>query len=611
MPPTYTTAARAAAVSAYLGRRSGETTGQIAQRHGVPRQTLLRWVAEVSPRGGEVVASEAPAKLGRPTGWQFSEQESLTLRHLRARHDSLDTAVRRFLDSPACRAETRAWLAGYLESAALRRGRHHWPSCLRRAAHLTEEDKDAFRGRKTLADRAASGERGLFWLDAQGVEHPLQANDIWESDDMSLNEPFTYIDPATGRTEVGRQVLFSQDVYSRQWLGFDMVGRERDAYRAEDITDHILGVIDAWGLPLVWRVERGAWENTALDGIALDNARARSLRFLGDRWAGRRIGGIRSLIHIEHTWSSRGKGGIENSFDHLQSLIAHESLHIGRKRGEFERAARQLRRAQDGQPDALAEFWPMEDAAQALCLACEEFNAQPKQRRAFGAERVVPAELWASRPVARPLDPADRWRFAPCQQLAVVQRGLIEVTDATYGATWRWMAGDLPHGYRVAIAFHPARPQDGCTLINAEFGPANREGLPIGTVLGLAPQVERAPQFDLRAAGTRGAGQMRGRQAAVRREARAIRDTPVPGLTREIAPQRGLSHLQDATGERVITVRHGGATDPAGDPPAHRAEAAPLPTAERQTTPDIASRRGTTPSQADLAKLEADAHALL
>ena len=301
MPPTYTTAARAAAVMDYQGRRPGETTGDIAHRHRVPRQTLLRWVAEAARADREPDADPSPSKLGRPASWQFTEHESLALRHLRARHDSLDTAVRRFLDAEACRTETRAWLSGYLDSAAIRRGRHHWPSCLRRAAHLSPEDRDAFRGRKALADRAASGERGLYWLDAEGQEHALRAGDIWESDDMSLNEPFTYVDPATGRSEVGRQILFSQDVYSRQWLGFDMEGRERDAYRAEDITDHILGVIDAWGLPLVWRVERGAWENTALDGIALDNARARELRYLGDRWQGRRIGGIRSLIHIEHT----------------------------------------------------------------------------------------------------------------------------------------------------------------------------------------------------------------------------------------------------------------------------------------------------------------------
>lgn len=587
---SYTAADRLAAISTYESRHDqGWTVEQVCAATGVPKPTLLRWVAEA---GAE---AQPAAPIGRKPSHVFSEAEAAALQHLRLKHRSLAIAVSRFLTHEACSRESHDFLSRLLERSAVSGKAPSWPPCLRAAAHLPEEIESSFRGAKALTSYAPSIARGAFWIDASGREIELHAHDIWESDDMSVNEPFRHVDPISGETRIGRQILFTSDRQSAAMLGLTLIGRDRDAYRSEDILDHMLDLIDLFGLPRLWRLERGVWESKGIDGCPLDDARARELGYLGERWEGRRIGGLDHLFRLEHCYSSNGKGGIESTFNHFQNLSAHDSLHIGRERGEFEGAARELRRAQAGMADAQAKFWEASECAARLIECAGEFNNSPKARAMYGGKRLVPNDLLrASTLPKRSLPDSERWRFQPRKQLAVVQKGLISVT--VDGQKFTWAAdGDgigLDHGHRVVIAFHPQHPERGCTVVEAEFGPRNRDRRPIGEPLFVTMPLELRPQWDERPADERGTDQhpaqrFRGR---VRREFRAI----VGG---EAASK---SHLSDGRG-RSATIESGFGQD--------RAAQAADPTPSRRHTAPAVSARSTTPimSAEDLEREEADA----
>lgn len=590
----YTAADQSAAVALYQERHErGLTVADVCQTIGISKATLMRWVSESESE--EAQAARRPGRPGRRPSHEFSEAEANALRWLRLKHGSLPLAVECFLQHEACRPESRQYLSTLLERAAAAGRVPSWPPCVRRAAHVSEDVEAQFRGDRAAGKYAPTIVRGAFWIDAQGREVPLLPHDIWESDDMSANEPFRYVDPLTGETKIGRQILFTSDRFSAAFIGLTLIGRDRDSYRAEDILDHLLDMVDVFGLPRLWRIERGVWESTAIDGVALDTARARQLGYVGDRWTGRRIGGLDALFRIEHMVSSNGKGGVESGFDHLQAHTAHASLHIGRERGEFEAAARQLRRAQNGIEAAQAKFWEAAEAAAGYMEAISRFNAQPKRRSMFGGQLHTPSDLLRTHAQPkRPLPDSERWRFHPRKQLAVVRGGVLSTT--VDGRSFTWPAyGDgiqLEHGHRVVIAFHPSHPERGCTVVEAEFGPRNREGRPIGEPLFVAEPLEMRPQWDERDERDEREHPARRWKGQVRREFRAIRRDG-----QGEAPTK--SSLSDGRG-RAIAIESGfdGDRNPA-------AEAAPTP--RRHTA--APSRRTTTPvlESEDLAALEEEA----
>ena len=439
---------------------------------GIAPASFLRWSKQVEVHGTVVD--------GKPTGRvgafdRMTDDECNALRHWHLVKGSLPLAVEFFVDDDAaCGAETRLALQALLDKAASERKPINIPPSLRKAGAVSDEEHAIFRGKKAASDYDVIERRGLTIKDAQGRILPLMPNSIWESDDMSSNEPFRFVG-ADGQERVGRQSLFTVDVFSARWLGFDAIGRERDAYRVEDIADHMRELVTAWGLPMVWRLERGVWESHWLHGIDLGN---------GQTW-----GGLGDLVSIEHTWRTRGKGTVESSFNLLQDLIAGESETIGRVRGEFEAGTRHYLRAQSGQADSLAKFWTMQQYAERMAAAMDRFNHRPKKRLAHGQDMVVAAELYAQA-VRRDCPASQMWRFNPQKKLATVRNGAVEVTETVhYKRTFRFALNGivdglyLPHGLRVAIAFHPGYPERGVHVFNADSTALNREGWTMGEPL--------------------------------------------------------------------------------------------------------------------------------
>jgi hypothetical protein len=475
------------------------------------RNTFNRWLDKYHSTGSVSDGRKESKKIGRPRKFKLNKDEQNALRRWRLKKGSLPVAIEFFVDDPDCRPETRAKIHAEMDLAAREKRLPRWPMSIQRSGYVSEDEKALHRGVKHFQEFELIERRGLWINGFNGDEIPVVGNTLWESDDMSSNAPARYLDPETGDTRVGRQLLATMTVYAAAWLGVSPVGRERDAYRLEDIADHLLHVVDAHGLPMIWRFERGPWENQVIDGIKLGD---------GSRW-----GDLSPLFRVVHVFKSRSKGLIESSFSLLQSLIDHQSLTIGRSRGEFERATKLFLAAGRGDERAASEFWEIGEMADAYAAAMVRFNDRPKIRRALGRQAVVPADLQRTAE-KRECPKSERWRFSPIKRLATARGGAIEVSVNHYPFPFRFRVNGvndlhLERGYSVLIAFHPGHPEQGCHVFNAELGSRNRDGRKLGEFLMVAPFAEDAPQLNLRPDEYAFAAR-KNANAAVRSEFRAI-----------------------------------------------------------------------------------------
>jgi hypothetical protein len=424
---------------------------------------------------------------GRRAKFHLNAKECRVLRWYRLQKESLPAAIPAFSRHPGCRHETRELIQTELDAAARERRKPTWPLSLRRAGEVTLEQEAAFRSKRALREIGYGDRRGNFWRDEAGEKILLVPNSIWESDDFSSNEPFKFVDSETGASSLGRQVLATIDVYTAAFLGESPVGRSKDAYRVEDIADHMLHCVLQHGLPLIWRLERGPWENNFIDGIPLND---------GSRW-----GGLKDIIKIARAFGPQSKGLIEVRFNQLQRVMAHESTSIGRRRGEFREATKLVNRARNGDARALARFWDISAAADGIERAMKEANRDAMQRRSFGRQTVVPEELYQSA-VKRLCPENELWRFCPVKREATIRKCAVESSVQHYPMPFRFRVNGirdnlyLPSGYRVLIAFHPGHPERGCHIFNAEEGPRNTESFRRHELIMVAPLSEDAPQVN-------------------------------------------------------------------------------------------------------------------
>lgn len=547
----------------------------VAGRVGTSVATLSRLVRQCAGREGISAVEMAPEydRCGRAPVHELTEEEALALRgHVLAKSTGTGTgqtrfllAVEQFAGHPACREETRAFILAELDMAAACRRAPRWPAGWRRGAYPTRQEAGLFRGRKAALATQQTERRALEWVDESGARLPMGPHTLWEMDDMSCNEPAASVDPDTGEPILTRQVLYTQDVYSAALLGFTQVARSRDAYRTEDVADHVRDSFAAHGMPAILRLEMGKiWAGSFFEGfVPAVPGWPRE-----ERW-----GGLSPLVRVVHTHQSKGKGGIEGAFNLVQAMGAHQALGIGRVRGEFEEATRAVTRGE------IERFWTLPEAGDGLERVSEWFNARPKRRAALGRELVAPVDLL--RGARGPdLPPGEAWRLCPVKRVATVRGGHVEVTLKHYPRPFRWVVNGvdgahLDHGYRVLVAFHPGRPEEGCHVFNAELGPRNRDGLKRGERILVAPAAEWVPQVDLS-----GRADFTVRKAA---SAAAVRNFRAIGATLRTAS------VQDSHG-RVERGQAGGAVvrPQAGSRPAAARPAPGRTVAPARTEEDLA-----------------------
>lgn len=505
--------------------------------------------------------------MPRPVAYRLNEEEITALKGLCL---ALSTrgklafakAVETLPDHPACRQDTREYIEERLAYYYHRGSIPRWPESWRKASRVTKELRAALRGSKSLALTSPPVRRDRTWVDASGQAREIEAFDIYESDDVSVNEPFRWQDPVSGIWYAGRQTLATVDVRSAGFLGASMIARPKDAYRAEDIADHFLRVVEDYGLPHVWRLERGSWASRFVHGIEMAD--------------GRKWGSLDALFGIVHTFSGRGKGLVEQRFNELQSWMAGSltgELTIGRTRGEFESATKKMRRVsydkrrmEDGMPadeKAVMRLWDVQEAGDGVLEAMQRANSRMVSRRQWG-ERMIPSQALESNNPRR-LPEEERWRFLPVKQEATVRRGMIEIKHPNYPVPFRFSINGVVHGlyledgFPVYVAWHPACPDLGATIGNRCTGLQNAESWALGEIIMTAPYEPCVHNVDrTTASGTAGNGNARRANNTVRQEYRAVKESLKAYQSQRKAnnvSRPGTSEIRDGRGNRAATSR--------------------------------------------------------
>lgn len=415
-------------------------------------------------------------------------------------------AAQMLIEHADCTDETAAKLVAVFDRAEETRSNEQWPTWFTRACTLTTEEKLSFRGAKAMAAVEPARPRGRFY-EFQGKTYPMHPNALWEFDDESENTPWVEMDE-DGRARLNRQTLKAIDYDSAFYLGMRAISKDSDGYGLEDQADFFHELVDAFGMPLRVRIERGPWDNNFWFGVGLRST------WQTPETADYRFGGIDlsagGPVGVLQAFKSRHKGLIEGSFNHRQNLAAHETLDIGRFRGEHEKAAKQVTaaqnlRRQENLERAVAQFPTASARADISLDVMHRFNSELKLRRNYwGHKKMRPTEVYATcNPVEWPAE--ERWRLLPVKKTATHSKGHVSITVKGQSylfssegimPTWDWQAY-LPDGWRLFVVFHPQRLDLGARIFNAvePTSPLNPGRYPLGMPLGILPAAKLAPAF--------------------------------------------------------------------------------------------------------------------
>jgi hypothetical protein len=449
----------------------------------------------------------------------ITPEEQNKLRQLHIKCGSFQYAVEALADLPGTRAELRELINRH-------RARRNYPKALRRAARVTPEDNDQARGPKRFNLRVTTQLRTNTWIDAAGQEHELVGGDIFECDDMSLNQPFWYEWPYGGDklsdmfgVRLGRQMLASIDTATGKWLGFDLIGRVRDAYRAEDVVRFLGRIGHFHGLPrLGFRLEHGVWASRSVRGVkgtCTDEGEVATL------------GSIRDAVAIHYVHSPKAKGIIEGSFDMLQTILSLSGIQIGRTRGEYEKTTALMLKCADGRMHPkLAGFPYIGEIAERVNDAMRISDARNKMGRLL---QGIPQEKFSAAVAAAPLHAIaeeHKHLFLPHKAVKPITGGFVHCTVPHYGDKKPFSFAVPPElvrlgrGYKLLVYFDPADPHAGARVFDAKTDGSLDFHSVLGQSYGVFPYVPPAPNLDF--SRTKKNGHTKGYTAAARTSFRAV-----------------------------------------------------------------------------------------
>lgn len=566
MSPSQKAAAVARVEGFLLDGHSLNKSCELAQ---VPKASYKGWKSKLMSDG--MIRDRRTEASGRKPKFQLTVEEINALRGLTAKHGSFAFAVEIFARCQECTDTTSEMIMEILAEAQRRECQPKFPVALQRIARSSDLEDDMIRGPKATLDHAKGSVKGMFWENEKGEIIPINPLSVWMLDDYSTNEPYIIPTEENGR-RLCRQILAALDVYSSGWLGVHHVGRERDAYRVEDILRFILNLIDAQGtMPEALMLEQGRWKAEAILGIEHPD-------FSGRRW-----GGLKDLFHVIHGFTSRHKAALESNFRILQTALRLSGRSIGSFRGEMESGTKSYLAVQKGKIDPVkAGFLTTGDSSQIHLDAMAYLNSRAKMRKAFDGRHLIPDVLLQDPWTARPLPYEERWRFHPVKKIATVKNNMIEVRAGEhYTGHFIFRVNGvkenvyLQSGHKVFVAFDPLKLHLGAAIANADQSTLNRDAWRMGQMMiPAAPAYEMTPQFSFRPR-TLETTALKKTQAAVASMFKAIKPFCKPGLA--------ISHVADGKGNSQETRRN--------EPPT----ANPAPQ-NRQELPEFGVREASRPT---------------
>jgi hypothetical protein len=337
---------------------------------------------------------------------------------------------------------------------------------------------------------------------SDGTVRDIEPGDWWVFDDMSTNYPFCFIDPEACPL-IGRQGLYGFDI-CQEWLGAELIGTSRDSYTAAIILRFLRRLMEALGKPRRGVVfERSVWQANAIAGHEVTT----SGRVLECRWErpamdeeqkGELDDGIKSLgLIVHYTYTPRGKE-IEGAFNYLQNVFPTfapvGAVNMGRHAGEYEFAAKQVRRAKNGNFD-LTElgFIPMDAHADLT----EKVMAWINEKKKFSGGSPETTGESPVPPLAR-LTERDQAVFFGSRHDVEILNGQVSVSKDGQRADFVHpeIFARLGNGYRVTVKWDPTEPTRGAAIYNRETSSINHGGYQLGQLICFAEYKPVIPRFD-------------------------------------------------------------------------------------------------------------------
>lgn len=319
------------AVHAFTQENPGAPMAAACRAAGVNQATYLRWRGAYKEQGLDGLVPRTDRCGRKPAFDAFAPEAQQKLVQLYIKTGSQSLAIQLFRDDPLCPEPLKAWID---DRNAGERSRHQIPPSLRQLMHVTPAIHDKFRGPRRYELNAITTLRSMTEQLDSGDVRNIEPGDWWEMDDMSVNLPFWYESPfGTDKLAerhgvgIGRQSLCAMDIASGKWLGFELIGRPRDAYRAEDILRFLRRLFGEYGLPRRGlRLERGIWQSKRMTGYAVSETAAAEVVAerpgMDEPERERVVGGIKSLgIQVQYVFTPKAKGFIESGFNFLQAVM--------------------------------------------------------------------------------------------------------------------------------------------------------------------------------------------------------------------------------------------------------------------------------------------------
>lgn len=474
---------------------------------------------------------------------------------------------------------------------------------------LTPEGEALIRGGKhfTLGGPAGHRDRTVKTIglpDGTRARMPGNWTVVW--DDMSVNQPY-WVEGPDGEPVLCRQSLVSRDLATGRWQTAELVARVRDAYTAADILRSVRRYCEIYGVPAELHLEQSVWASRSIKGYRVtpaggwvEDETRRPEMDAAERSALAK--GLEAIgMRVSYQTSAKGKATIEGGFNVFQRYLAGMTMdlpNIGRHAGEFEKSAREMRRAKTGVIHPQDARFPHANVLLGRIAQCFDFlNSLVPE----GQESSADARYAADREIypARLLTPMDRAAFLPdCTELTV--RGCA-LWPTSGGRTFCFRSSFLARlgdGYRVAIRWDATEPSLGAAVYNLEQeNLRNWQGAGVGELVGMADYEVPAPttyaaevpaQFERwTVREMHGADSDHGH--TIKQQKRAIRGWVKTAFTGGLPgrPRVVTATSRDGRGQVAEATQASGAT-PAAPAPRTRA------TAQTPTTP-AAPRRAQTP----------------
>ncbi len=366
-----------------------------------------------------------------------------------------------------------------------------FPDCFKRfLAQVTPEIEALIRGPKhsQLNGFAGSRDKTIGLPDGRRAYMPSG----WEIqlDDMSVNQPF-WVEGSDGKPILSRQGLYARCKKGR-WLGVELIARPRESYRAADILRFVRRLCQLYGKPSVLRIEQSVWAARSIAGFSFEPTHgpsgegnwkeditqrpamvAEEKQNLAD--------GLEAIgIRVEYCHSARGKADLEGAFDPLQTYLAgftRDFPNIGRHAGEFEHAAKQLRRvrAESHHPRDLG-FPHQNELLVRIQQTFDFINSLPRARAIGDPEgpgKTTADEIWQRDTARWPLTPlagSDLATFLPTlRQCRIVGGAVYPKCDGVRFPFRALEFADLGDSFKTFVRFDETEPSLGAAIYSREL----------------------------------------------------------------------------------------------------------------------------------------------